>query len=288
MSASPNSTKVRQSLSNTFQGWPNTKRRQRRAGPVMAPVVPYGRHTGAITGPARRLSSSALHLLNQNLRRLRPHHALIRQFAVAEFLAQIAAADGDLLETLRAILIHQAHAAKFGKVGGEADFHRLDQQFAFEFIELALGGQTVPDVFAVVIRGVGMLAADDDIGEAEVLPVDGVHNRLLRPGVKHLDVEAEEDKLVGQVVAGLFPKLLIFITLTDGFVVDERAIGSHASEGIYIIALRLADERVEDRASKVPGPGEPLQANHKCVLVGAVESIASLKRHHALPALPLE
>ena len=42
-----------------------------------------------------------------------------------------------------------------------------------------------------------MLAADDDVGEAEVLPVDRVHDGFLRPAVEHLDVEAQQDDAIG-------------------------------------------------------------------------------------------
>ena len=37
-----------------------------------------------------------------------------------------------------------------------------------------------------------MLAPDDDIGEAEILPINGVHDRLLGPAVKHFDVQAQK------------------------------------------------------------------------------------------------
>src|SRR5947207_11094159 len=45
---------------------------------------------------------------------------------------------------------------------GEADLHRLDEQFALEIVELALGGKAIPDVGAIVVGGVGMFAADDE------------------------------------------------------------------------------------------------------------------------------
>jgi len=60
-----------------------------------------------------------------------------------------------------------------------------------------------------------VLAADDDVGEAEVLPVNGVHDRLLRPGVEHL-MSSPADQLVGQVVAGLLPQLFVLVALAEG------------------------------------------------------------------------
>ena len=46
-----------------------------------------------------------------------------------------------------------------------------------------------------------MVAADGDLGAAEVLPHDGVHYRLPRAGVLHLVVEdAHHDQVAGVVV----------------------------------------------------------------------------------------
>ena len=51
-----------------------------------------------------------------------------------------------------------------------------------------------------------MLAADDDVGEAEVLAVDGVHHRFLRAAVEHLDVQAQQDHAVGHRLAARAPR----------------------------------------------------------------------------------
>src|SRR5688500_10451552 len=47
-------------------------------------------------------SSTRLHALDEDLRRFRPHDARVGELAGAELLAQLAAGDRDLLETLRA------------------------------------------------------------------------------------------------------------------------------------------------------------------------------------------
>ena len=77
-------------------------------------------------------------------------------------------------------------------VGREADLHRLDLQVAGEVIEDLLGVEVPPDRRAVVVGRVGVLAPDDDVGEAEILPIDGVHHGFLRSSVKHFDVQAEQ------------------------------------------------------------------------------------------------
>ena len=75
--------------------------------------------------------------------------------------------------------------------GGEADAQRLDGEPTAEAGEDLLGVEVTPDRRPVVEGRVGVLAPDDDVGEAEVLAVDGVHHRLLRSAVEHLDVEPE-------------------------------------------------------------------------------------------------
>src|SRR5262245_32022372 len=111
-------------------------------------------------------TSLALHALNEDAGRLGAQDARVGQDAGSQFLAQLAAADRYLLVALRAPFIDEADAAEFLVECGEANLHRLDQQFAFQLVELPLRRQAVPDVLAVVERGVGVLAADDDVSEA--------------------------------------------------------------------------------------------------------------------------
>src|SRR5262245_39504784 len=157
--------------------------------------------------------STPLHAFDEDAGRLRTHDALVGQFSLAQLLAQLPAADRYLLEAPRPVLIDQADPAQLLVEGREADLHRLDQQLALQLVELALGRQAVPDVRAVVIRCVGVLAANHEVGEAEVLPIDGVHDRLLRPGVEHLDVQPQKDDAIRDRAADLLPQLLVGVSL---------------------------------------------------------------------------
>src|SRR5260370_14228663 len=228
------------------------------------------------------------HTFNQNLRRLRAHDAGIGELAGAEFFAQLAAADRYLLVALGSAVIDQADPAQLLVICRETNLHRLDQQLALELVELALGGQAVPDVFAVVIRGVGVLAADDDVGEAEVLAIDGVHDRFLRAAVKHLDVQTQQDEVIVKSAADFLPQLLIQITVAEGFVVDKGLVGAHARFGIDIVALDFADERIEDGAGEMPFAREPFHAGDQGIFMGAVQGVARLKSDDSLPATLLE
>src|SRR5262249_3884701 len=111
-------------------------------------------------------------------------------FAGPKLLAKIAAANRNRFESLWPVFLDKAYTAELFEKRRESDFHWLDQQFALKFIEFALGGEAVPNVGAVVIRGVRMFAANNDTRETVVLPVDGVHYRLFRSGIKHFDVQA--------------------------------------------------------------------------------------------------
>src|SRR5262249_57039229 len=70
--------------------------------------------------------SLRLHALDQDARRLGAHDALVGQLAGAQRLAEVAAADRDLLLSLRPVLVDQPDAAQLLVVGREADLHRLD------------------------------------------------------------------------------------------------------------------------------------------------------------------
>ena len=90
--------------------------------------------------------------------------------AFEQRFADILAGDEDRL--LVFVAVHQVHAADRIVVRGKTDFDRLDLQIALQLAEYFLGVEIAPDGRAVVVRGVGMLAADDDVGEAEVLTID--------------------------------------------------------------------------------------------------------------------
>ena len=68
-------------------------------------------------------------------------------------------------------------------------------------------------------------------------------------------------------------------------VVDQGAVGAHARGGVHVVALGLADQRVEHGAGEVPFAGQPFQADDQGVLVGPVQRVARLEGDDALPAL---
>ena len=129
-----------------------------------------------------------------------------------------------------------------------------------------------------------MFATDDDVGVAEILAIDRVHDRLFRPGVEHLDVQSKQEKLIRQVVANLFPERLVLITLPQDLVVDERAIRPHARGGVHIVPLGFADQRIEHGTRKMLFPRQPLDAGDQGIFMRPVQRVAGLEGDHALPA----
>src|SRR5439155_52527 len=145
--------------------------------------------------------------------------------------------------------------------------------------------EVAPDRRAVVEGRVGVLAPDDQVGEAEVLAVDGVHHRFFRAAVEHLDIEAEEEDAVGHRLAARPPERGVAVALAESARRDERLVGPHAHVGVHVVALGLADEGVETRAGVVPGAEQRLEPVDERVLVRAMERVARLEGDHALPAL---
>jgi len=130
-----------------------------------------------------------------------------------------------------------------------------------------------------------VLAADDDVGEPEVLAIDAVHDRLLRTAIEHLDVQAEQQGHIIDVVTLRFPQLLIFVALAKLAVFEQRPVGPHPGHGVDVVRLGLADQRVQDHARVVSLAGQGFCPVHQGVFMGPVERIAGLESHHALPAL---
>ncbi len=156
-------------------------------------------------------------------------------------------------------------------------------QRAVEIQEDLLGVEVAPDRLAIVVGRVGVLAADDDVGEAVVLAVDAVHHGFLRAAVQHLDVEADQLEDLGEVVAALLPQRLVLVALAEELLIAQRAVAAHADAGRDVVALQLADQRVEHHAGEVALAGELLDAGDQRVLVGAVQWVAGLEGKGALP-----
>ena len=68
-------------------------------------------------------------------------------------------------------------------------------------------------------------------------------------------------------------------------VLDQGLVGVHADVGVDVVALGLADQRVQAGAGVMARPQQRLQAVDQGVFVGAVQRVAGLKGHDALPAL---
>ena len=87
------------------------------------------------------------------------------------------------------------------------------------------------------------------------------------------------------VAADLLPQLLVAVALAERLVVDQRPVGLHAGGGVDVVALGLADERVEHGPGEVALAGQPFQADDQGVFVGTVQGVAGLERDDALEAL---
>ena len=87
------------------------------------------------------------------------------------------------------------------------------------------------------------------------------------------------------VAADLLPQLLVDVALAERLVVDQRPVGPHARDGVDVVALGLADQRVEHGAGEVALARQPFQADDQGVLVGPVQRVAGLEGDDALPAL---
>ena len=68
-------------------------------------------------------------------------------------------------------------------------------------------------------------------------------------------------------------------------VLDQRLVGVHAHVGVDVVALGLADQRIQARPGVVAGPQQRLQAVDQGVFVGAVQRVAGLEGDDPLPAL---
>src|SRR5262245_17641563 len=139
--------------------------------------------------------------------------------------------------------------------------HRLD----VELVRLELVEDELRVVCAVVVADARVVAADDEVGAAEVLAADRVPDRLARAGVTHRGGERGDDHAVGWVV-----------------VLDEDAVALDAGRGRHVVGLRLADQRVDEQ------PVDGLERALRQVLMRAVDRVARLEADDAAPASLLE
>ena len=109
-----------------------------------------------------------------------------------------------------------------------------------------------------------MVAPHDEVREAVVLARDRVEERLPRAGVAHREGEDAEERAVLREVP-----------------VEEDLVAAHPRGRGHVVALRLADERMDDE------PVGDLERAAQQVLVRAVDGVARLEGDRASPAARL-
>ena len=116
-----------------------------------------------------------------------------------------------------------------------------------------------------------------------------MHHGLGRAAVVHAHVQADELELVVEVLALGAPELLVLVALAQEAVRHECLVGLHAGGGRNIVALELADERVQHNAGLLARLAQDaLGTVDEGVLVSAVERVAGLEGDRLLPALGLD
>ena len=95
----------------------------------------------------------------------------------------------------------------------------------------------------------------------------------------------EQDDAIGHRFAPRPPQGRIAVAVAQRAVLDQGLVGVHADVGVDVVALGLADQRVQAGPGVVAGPQQRLQAVDQGVFVGAVQRVAGLKGHDPLPAL---
>mmetsp|Transcript_39086 Transcript_39086/g.95588 ORF Transcript_39086/g.95588 Transcript_39086/m.95588 type:complete len:424 (+) Transcript_39086:755-2026(+) len=223
-------------------------------------------------------------VLHQDFRRPRAHHPVIRHLALIQQLAHLCPANRH--RRLALIGLHQPHTPQLLKVRRKAHIHRLDLQIAAQTLKHRLRVKVAPNRRPVVVGRVGVLAANDKVRQAQVLPVNGVHHRLGRPAIVHAHVQPSQVRLRRQVLPLGRPQLAVLIALAQVLFVNQLDVRLHASFRRHVVALELADQRVEEYPRLFPRLAENgLRAVHQCVLVRAVQRVARLERHRLLVAL---
>ena len=130
-----------------------------------------------------------------------------------------------------------------------------------------------------------MLPADDDVGVAVILAVDCVHDGFFRAAIKHLDVQSEQHDSIRHALAARAPEFGVAVAFAQATLTDERFVSLHPDFRTDVVALCLADQRVEDGASIFAFADERFQAVDQCVLVSPVKRVPRLKSDDRVPAL---
>ena len=120
---------------------------------------------------------------------------------------------------------------------------------------------------AVVIANAGVIAADDKVAGAHVLPEVGVQHRFPRPGVEHVETVAGYDRAVFRKVE---------------FHHGANRVVAHLCRNVA--RLQFAQQHVDDESVAI----QPLHRHVAQLFVGQVHRVAGLEGDHAFPAALLD
>ena len=115
---------------------------------------------------------------------------------------------------------------------------------------------------AVIIADTGVIAADDEMGRAHVLPEVGMQHRLARSGVEHVEAVARHHGAVGREIE-----------------LDHLADRRIPHRCRDIAGLEFAEQHVDHQAVAI----EPRHGHVTQLLVGEVHGVAGLEGDDALP-----
>ena len=204
-------------------------------------------------------------------------------FAFLERSANLFSGNEDGLFVL--VEFHQVDAADGFVIGGKSNVERVNLQVAVEFVENLLSVEVAPNRRAVVVGGVCMLAADNQVGKPKVLTVNGVHDSFFRSAVEHLDIQPEKDDSVrNRFARSVCPQLSVRVAFAQSAIGNELFVGLHADFSVDVVALGFSDERVEARAGVKSLLEQRFQTVNQSVFVSAMERVASLESDNAFPA----
>src|SRR5207244_2946298 len=184
-------------------------------------------------GPLRRRADRtgaqplASHRGDQDVRDFGPGELLRRPLPVAEHLAHIRARERDAILLAVRTGLRRAHALAPVAPERVLVVQRRDAGFLwFELLE-----DILRVVGAVVAADAGVITTDDEVGAPVVLASDRVPDRFLRAGIAHRRREHGYHRAVLRIVA-----------------LEQRLITLHPDFGRHIVALRCADEWVDQQA----------------------------------------
>ena len=94
----------------------------------------------------------------------------------------------------------------------------------------------------------------------------------------------KQNDAIGHGFAARTPQRRIAVAFAQHSLIDKRLVSVHAHVGVNVVALGLADKRIQARPGVVARAEQSFQTVNQGVLVCAVQGIAGLKGHDPLPA----